>query len=211
MVKPPAQRQRLDMTKTFTVSVGMTRKEFTLYTSIATRSSKFFQAALSRNWQESHENRVVLAEVHPDVFEGYLQWLNTGVITSSFPISKPTTFDLIEFYILGDFLDDATFCNAVLDDLMNSAYETWPGICSVNLAWNNTPRDSPLRALILEIWVKKPLSLVVEKLVCDADKLDMSKTSVAVVGEGEKECTLYTDNAISSAKFFQAAMDKSWN
>lgn len=39
----------------------------------------------------------------------------------------------------------------------------------------------------------------------------MSKTSVAVVGEGEKECTLYTDNAISSAKFFQAAMDKSWN
>lgn len=158
------------MTKTFIVSVGATKKEFTLYTEIATRSSKFFQAALSRNWKESQENRVVLAEVHPDVFEGYLQWLNTGVITSSFPIGKPTTFDLAELYILGDFLDDATFRDAVLDDLIYSAYDMWPGICSVNLVWDNTTRDSPLRALILEIWAEKPMPLVIEKLVREADE-----------------------------------------
>jgi len=158
------------MTKTFTASIGTTKKEFTIYTEIATRSSKFFQAALNRNWKEKKDNRIVLAEVHPDVFEGYLQWLNTGVITSSFPISKPTMFDLAELYILGDFLDDASFRNAVLDDLMTSAYDMWPGICSVNLAWSNTPKDSPLRALILEVWVKKPMALVVEKLVREADE-----------------------------------------
>lgn len=158
------------MTKTFTVSVGTTKKEFTLYTEIATRSSKFFQAALTRNCKESHENRILLAEVHPDVFEGYLQWLDTGVITSSFPISKPTMFDLAELYILGDYLDDATFRNAVLDDLTISAYEMLPGICSVKLAWGNTARGSPLRALISEIWAKKPTALVVEKLVREADE-----------------------------------------
>jgi hypothetical protein len=158
------------MTKTFTACVGQTKKEFTLYTEIATRSSKFFQAALrrdwkGRDWKESRENRVTLAEVHPGVFEGYLQWLNTGTITSSFPIDKPSAFELVELYILGDFLDDAAFRNAVLDDLTSSAFEMWPGICSVSLVWENTPGDSPLRKLILEIWAKKPIGLIVEKLV----------------------------------------------
>jgi hypothetical protein len=95
------------MTKTFTACVGTTNKEFTLYTEIATRSSKFFQAALRRDWKESRANRVVLAEVRPGVFEGYLQWPSTGVITSSFPIDKPSAFELAELYILGGFPDDA--------------------------------------------------------------------------------------------------------
>jgi hypothetical protein len=157
------------MTKTFTVLIGTTQKEFTLHTSIATRSSNFFRAALRRNtWKEARETRIVLAEVHPAVFEGYLQWLHTGVLTSSFPIDKPSTFDLAEMYILGDFLDDKAFRNAVLDDITSSAYDIWPGICSVNLIWDNTPGGSPLRKLILEIWAKKPMSLIVEKLLSGA-------------------------------------------
>lgn len=158
------------MTKTFIACVGPTEKEFIIYTEIAKRSSKFFQAALSRDWKETHDNRVTLAEVQTDLFESYLQWLNTSVITSSFPIGMPSMIHLAELYILGDFLDDTDFRNAVLDDITAFAYDMWPGICCVKLAWEKTPKDSPLRAMILEIWARKPLGMVVEKLVSQADE-----------------------------------------
>jgi hypothetical protein len=103
--------------------------------------------------------------VHPGVFEGYLRWLYTGVVISSFPIDKPSAFDLAEFSILGDFLDETVFRNAVLDAITGFAYEMWSGICSVNLVWENKPGVSPLRKSILEIWAEKPMSLIVEKLV----------------------------------------------
>lgn len=105
-----------------------------------------------------------------DAFEGYLQWLNTGVITSSFPIGMPSMLYLAELYILGDFLDDADFRNAVLDDITTFAYEMWPGLACVQLVWENTPRDSPLRDLILEIWAKKPTWMVVERLLGQAEE-----------------------------------------
>lgn len=105
-----------------------------------------------------------------DAFEGYLQWLNTAVITSSFPIGMPSTLFLAELYILGDFLDDKDFRDAVLDDITTFAYEMWPGLACVQLVWERTPRDSPLRELVLEIWAKKPLVMVVEKLLSQAEE-----------------------------------------
>lgn len=105
-----------------------------------------------------------------DAFEGFLQWLNTGVITSSFPIGMPSTLFLAELYILGDFLDDLDFRNAVLDDITTFAYEMWPGLCCVQPVWANTPKDSPLRELILEIWAEKPTWMSVERLLSQADE-----------------------------------------
>jgi len=82
----------------------------------------------------------------------------------------PSTLFLIELYILGDFLDDLDFRNAVLDDITTFAYEMWPGVSCVRLAWENTQVGSPLRELILEIWAKKPLGMVVERLLGQADE-----------------------------------------
>lgn len=46
----------------------------------------------------------------------------------------------------------------------------WPGLACVQLAWADTPKDSPLRELILEIWAKKPTWLVVERLLSQPEE-----------------------------------------
>lgn len=151
------------MSETFIAVVGTEKIEFTLYTSIATRSSKFFQAAMSRDWKECREKRVTLAEVDVDVFQGYLQWLNTGDIPfARFEDSSTTT--CAELYILGDFLDDVSFRNAVLDDLMNvvCAFHRVPSARLITLVWEQTPADCPLRKLILEIYAAGSTDKIVQ-------------------------------------------------
>ena len=69
------------MSETFVAIIGKSRKRFTLHTELAKRSSKFFEAAMSRDWKEAKEKEVVLEEYTVDEFEGYLQWLTTGEVT----------------------------------------------------------------------------------------------------------------------------------
>jgi hypothetical protein len=65
------------MSKTFISVIGQEKKEFMLYADIATRSLKLFEAALSKNWQESLQNRVTLKDIKVIKFESYLRWLST--------------------------------------------------------------------------------------------------------------------------------------
>jgi hypothetical protein len=89
------------MSATFIVSVGNKEKEFTLHENHATRSSDFFRAAMSHDWKESREKKVVLADAKGDVFEGYLQWLSTGDITFH---RNGSYSELADLYLLGDYL-----------------------------------------------------------------------------------------------------------
>lgn len=143
------------MSETFIAVVGTKKKEFTLYTSIAMRSSKFFEAAMSRDWKECKEKRITLAEVQVSVFEGYLQWLNTGDITFTGP---PNGTSLARFYILADFLDDASFRNAILDELLKQACAPHiiPSAIAITLVWEQTPLVCPLRELHLATMAEPP-------------------------------------------------------
>lgn len=70
-----------------------------------------------------------------------------------------TYFQLVQMYILGDYLDDTRFCNAVVDewsddmsdwdDSLVAEEAGWP---SIKLAWTETMYDSPLRSRIIEQW-----------------------------------------------------------
>jgi hypothetical protein len=157
------------MSATFVVSVGNTEKEFTLYENLATRSSDFFRAAMSRDWKESRERKVVLADAKVDVFEGYLQWLNTGDITFH---RNGSYSELADLYILGDYLGVSKFRGAVLDCLVERACSTEtmaPNAILIARVWDQTRSGSPLRKLILEIWASLPLELVVKQFK-QADK-----------------------------------------
>jgi len=154
----------------FIVCVGVEAKEIPVITSIATRSSKFFQAAMEHDWKEAHEKRILLPETRVDIFEGYLQWLYTGQIT----FTRSNAFvESIHFYVLGDFLDDFKFRNASLESIMAEAVENEriPGLLSVELAWTRTPADSLLRHLIMEMWIVWRVSNTLEVLLnptCEA-------------------------------------------
>jgi hypothetical protein len=138
------------MAENFIVCVGQEAQDFVVIQSIATRSSKFFQAAMSRDWKEALEKRVMLPETEVRVFEGYLQWLYTGDIA----VAHGSFHEEVEFYILGDFLHDIKFRNTVLESLIARCHEETlvPSAPLVQFAWDNTPSDSLLRQTILELW-----------------------------------------------------------
>jgi hypothetical protein len=139
------------MVENFVVCVGKQAKDIPVIKSIATRSSKFFQAAMDHDWKEAREKRVMLPDTKVDDFEGYLHWLYTGDIT--FSGSEGSTA-IVRFYILGDYLDDMRFRHAVLDCFCArfSARKQVPDASVVQIAWDNTPSNSLLRLMILEIW-----------------------------------------------------------
>ena len=140
------------MSATFTALVGRNRKKFTLYTNVATNSSRYFKAIV-RNWGEGpdKDRRVALPAVDEDIFEGYLQWLNTGNLTFT---GQPSMLAMTKLYILGDFLHDQAFRGTVLDRIANLACQQniVPGPRVATLAWTQTPPGSSLRHLYLGIW-----------------------------------------------------------
>lgn len=93
-------------------------KEFTVHKSFAVKSSRLLRAALNpdHGWKEAHDKRVPLPEVEPVDFEWYLEWVYTGHLTPREEDGKHNRgATLIRLYILGDYLDDAKFCNSIMD------------------------------------------------------------------------------------------------
>lgn len=134
---------------------GDDKEDFVVHHSFATKSSKFLQAALSQDsgWKEAQEKRVPLPEAKPIDFEVYLEWLYASQLTSrEGDTQRERGKMLVRLYILGDFLDDAGFCNQVMDAFAPGGTKAWDW--SINneecsLAWAKTPVDSPLRIFIL--------------------------------------------------------------
>ena len=140
------------MRKTFLVVVGEDETEFTVHTDVASRSSKFFRAALSSGWKESLQNHVTLKNITSINFGYYLQWLSTNDHKFLVELSLLT---FVQLYILGDFLDDSAFRTCLLNHFVKKAVDILicPGGAVVTAAWEQTPRDSPLRKVIVEIWI----------------------------------------------------------
>lgn len=150
------------MSKNFIAVVGKKQKEFTLYTDVACRSSKFFQAALSKGWKESLSNRVILREITTIHFQAYLQWLCTNDPSHLEAINMSRAVDL---YIVGDYLDDSAFRTAMLKTFVQEAIDKheYPGDILVTKVWDNTPESSPLRKMVLEIWITESIKTLAER------------------------------------------------
>lgn len=163
------------MKKTFIAVVGEENEEFTLHTDIASRSSKFLQAALDKDPEEPQQKHVAIKEVEAKHFELYLQWLYTS--DHSF-LAELSMRNMATLYILGDFLDDTAFRVALLHDFTKYAIDknVYPDLTTVTRTWEKTPRDSLLRKMIVEMWVTPSLELLV-KQSADVEE-DISKAFV---------------------------------
>lgn len=150
------------MSTTFIAVVGKQKKEFTLYQSVATRSSKFFSAAMSGEWKGNQQKRVSLEEVDVSEFESYLQWLSTNDHTF---LKELNMDDLTCLYILGDFLNDSAFRTVILNLLVQRAVNknAYPGATIVAFVWEHTPETSPLRKIIVEMWTTSSIETLGER------------------------------------------------
>lgn len=164
------------MSKTFVAAVGEDQKEFTLHTNVASRSSRFFRAAMNNDWRESQQNRVTLREIEASDFQQYLQWLSTHDRSA---LDDATFHQLAKLYILGDFLDDSAFRVDMLKRFTSRAItaNAYPDLTIVTPVWEQTPERSPLREVIVKTWITSSIERLAEQFA-SADQ-DATKAFVA--------------------------------
>lgn len=153
---------------TIVVGEGGEAREFMVYKSYVTKSSKFFKAAMTQDWKEAREKRITIPDHDPAAFEGYLNWVYSKQITlkgdkqlcdhciedkvDEAGCLSTQSMELTNMYIIGDYLDDKRFCNAVMDDLKDLAIQSacTPSPQTVCHVWECTSPSSPLRKLFLQ-------------------------------------------------------------
>lgn len=163
--------RRFRKSDTLTVLVGRDGnvEEFTAYKSYLTKSSEFFRAAMNRDWKEAQENSVTIQDHEPETFDAYLGWLYSANISldkdkcqlclklksaSGSPCNKVHSLELARMYVLGDYLSDKHFRNAVIDLMKKGALasDCYLPASTVQYIWNRTTSGDPLRKSMLEIF-----------------------------------------------------------
>jgi hypothetical protein len=151
-------------TKVITVRVGRepNHTDFTVHEDPIRASSKFFQAALGRPWRESNERIVRLPECDSKAFKIYAHWLYSGLLcaipagaSSSIGVSS----SLVHGYLLGDYLQDASYRDNIMDSLFewyraaeaaqrSRFLSSWIGVVDAK-----TCDENPLRKFLVDIVV----------------------------------------------------------
>ena len=146
------------------VSIGEEEESVFVQSSILTKSSDFFRAALKGEWLEGQERVVKLPEQEFDVVASCFHWLYTGSIFSKAPVSDNDPMRQLEYaylakqYVLGERPIDRDFQNAVIDRIMEIPTETsaddvhfYPVDASVKIIYDNTPASSLSRKLLVDL------------------------------------------------------------
>jgi hypothetical protein len=82
-------------TKVIVVRVGTEPKhnDFSVHENLIRLSSPFFEAVLSREWEESKERVVKLPGCNPHAFCVYIHWLYIGQLHSKFQLNVISNLD----------------------------------------------------------------------------------------------------------------------
>ena len=148
------------------IVVGKPGKERTFYVheaSIKSRSS-FFEKASSGEWEEAQERRVALKEDDPETFKAYLHWVYTGKIASSAPGTGLVEYrPLMQLYALAERLLDTELRDRLVEAIVAMSRErhpqaknrNFPGPSEIKIVYENTPESSPLRRLLVDMYVAR--------------------------------------------------------
>ncbi|CAK1363182.1 hypothetical protein CB0940_04707 [Cercospora beticola] len=144
------------------VNVGSDESQrFYVNETVLRRSSKFFNAALGKEWKERQERTINLPEGSPAAFNTYLNWLTSGKLyVSNQPETERRQWScdtrLLEAYLLGDKLSDVDYKDAAADALANEFHTLRGGwywsFCKndrTNL-YENTVAGASLRLLFVQ-------------------------------------------------------------
>lgn len=140
------------------------RKSFTVHEDLVRKSSPFFEAALSRDWTEAKERTVKLPEHSARAFELYMNWLysSQSLVKVSWDLShkvmEESWSDLLESYLLGEYLQDTNFKDTIIDSMLEWTKDCDFDSCHVPATfaakiYEKTTFGSPLRSLLLDFSV----------------------------------------------------------
>lgn len=139
---------------------------FNIHEKILRNTSAFFDKALSGTWKEATERTVEMPLDEAEIYKIYAQWLYTGMLPSSLGGSDNghTTFlTLAKAWVFGDKVLDSNFQNTIIDAIKER--RVWERLASavylsdlndpvIPFIYNNTTKQSPLRRLLIDIWLQ---------------------------------------------------------
>ncbi|GIZ37637.1 hypothetical protein CKM354_000107900 [Cercospora kikuchii] len=157
---------------TITVGQGPESEKFLVHDFLLKENSKFFEAALNRQWIEGQEKKVNLPDDDPLIFSIYADWLFTGKIASKpeqleqpeYEVNWPDVSEeqiiQAELYVLGEKLMDDAFCDCILRALVEvGKMKAWighegymPCRTAIRIIYNGTTHDSPMRKFLVDMY-----------------------------------------------------------
>lgn len=150
---------RSDYNATIIVLVGPGEARFTVHQDLICRNSEFFAEACSGDWIEARE-RIVRLPTDARLFQIYVEGLycpNTNIYADMVDTLHSTAgpadqvykhdvvHELCRLWVLGDFLQNTRFSDAVLVSLEQHANNEPPSGPTIEWIVSNTSTDSPLR------------------------------------------------------------------
>ncbi|QDS76044.1 hypothetical protein FKW77_005371 [Venturia effusa] len=157
-----------DWARTITVRVGSSQtddsgckvttgiEDFVVHETIIRRHSPYFETALNEPiFKEAQEHHVPLSYHDPESFRLYLGWIYSHEINISSLDNKDTAeivgSSLIRAYVLGDFLLDGDFKDAIVDAISDIQAKSCGYLrACLPLAYANTAEKSPIRRIIID-------------------------------------------------------------
>lgn len=146
---------------------GPEAQHFVVHQDLLCKHAPFFQLAMAGEWKEAQDGIIPLPDDEPDVVALHIHWLYSSRILCR-PVA--TTGDarikemelLVNAFVYGEKIQDGDFKDAVIDAAIKSTLEkdvdgvAWfPGVGTVNNAYDGTPQDSPLRRLVVDFWARR--------------------------------------------------------
>ncbi|KAM0724081.1 hypothetical protein Q7P37_000261 [Cladosporium fusiforme] len=152
-----------------TLVVGRDEREFPVHQKRLCEHSPYFAAAAKDDWKEGQEGRIPLLCDSTLAVGLYVQWIYGGRIFTrpgrggaedkdKAPYSETSL--LVEGFIFGEKIQDGDFRDAVVDAIIVSINDPgkddlvrYPSGTTVERAYEGTPEGSPLRKLMVDIYV----------------------------------------------------------
>lgn len=143
---------------TITVLVGADKTPFTVHKATICAKSKFFEAALVRDWKEKADATVTLPDMLPYKFAVFVHWTYTGVIDGQKNEHKPP-HDVTPYapvfgaFLARDVLESEGLRNDAMTELIRveRSQDRLASAATISHYWVKTAEGSPLRRWLVDL------------------------------------------------------------
>ena len=136
--------------------------EFAIYGFVITTSTSCLLQKLFRN-KAARKRGVIIHDTKPSILAGYIHWLQTRKFWAQKCDESMTYAELIDYFFLGELVEDPNFCEVIVDAIIAMRYEVeefngkptrpLPGAAVMNKVWEQASLDSPIRKVMTELWM----------------------------------------------------------
>ena len=146
-----------------TLEVGDEQRKFMVHHDLLCVHSQYFRAALQGGFKEAETKAFQFDDVDPEVASWLIHWVYYQRITPNPPSDLPLASRLFRLWVLADRFIMPALQKHVLKELHRKIKMDWDDRSTLTLEWSsadhvewvweNTPNNSPLRALLLEAFL----------------------------------------------------------